>query len=84
MPLRYKSGDEIRPGDVVELHGKPGKIEFVIEGKQDDPAKNWYFAEFGRGIMISESPEFGSLFIAADEIHENGYDLDALRFISRS
>ncbi len=45
---------------------------------------NWYFTEFGGGIMISDTPEFGSLFIAADQIEHAEYDFDNLKFVSRA
>ena len=40
MPFFYSSGEDIRPGDRVLIHGEAGEIEFIA-----DPAKNpddWY------------------------------------------
>jgi len=34
MPFFYSSGEEIRPGDRVLIHGEAGEIEFIA-----DPAK---------------------------------------------
>jgi len=68
MPFFYSSGEDIRKGDRVLVHGEPGEIEFVA-----DPVLNpedWYVKALGGGIMILEPKVFGSLFIhdpTADE-----------------
>lgn len=47
MSFFYSSGEEIRPGDRVLIHGEVGEIEFIA-----DPAKNsddWYVRQHGGG-----------------------------------
>jgi hypothetical protein len=75
MPFFYSSGEEIRPGDHVLIHGETGEIEFIA-----DPAKNpddWYVKEYGGGIMVIELKVFGRIFIREPEID------DYLAFVSR-
>jgi len=78
IPLRYRSGDEIRKGDRVLLHGEPGEIEFVLDGKTNPAA--WLAQEHGRGIMIAEPKVFGYLFLTETDIG----DYEDLEFVSRS
>lgn len=79
MPLKYKSGEEIRKGDRVLFHGEPGEIEFVVESFVGDPAIDWYMSEFGPGVMVREpEPEhFGRAYIGDTPNQED------LVFISR-
>jgi hypothetical protein len=35
-PLLYQSGDDVRKGDRVLLHGEPAEIEFVLNGDNND------------------------------------------------
>jgi hypothetical protein len=75
MPFFYASGEEIRPGDHVLIHGETGEIEFIA-----DPAKNpddSYVKEYGRGIMVLELKVFGRIFISEPETD------DYLAFVSR-
>ena len=67
MPLNYESGDEIREGDKVTLHGESGEIEFVVDGLTGDPAHDWYVQQFGSGVMVLEPKGFGRLFISDTE-----------------
>jgi hypothetical protein len=51
MPFFYSSGEEIRPGDRVLIHGEAGEIEFIA-----DPAKNpddWYIKPHFRGFDLN-------------------------------
>jgi hypothetical protein len=53
MPFFYSSGEEIRKGDRVLLHGEPGEIELVA-----DPAESpddWLVKKQGGGVMVLES-----------------------------
>lgn len=58
MGYTYQSGEEIKPGDRVLLHGEPGEVEFVVD-PLSDPA-NWYVTEYGGGVMILEPKVFGA------------------------
>jgi hypothetical protein len=59
VPLFYQTGEDIRTGDHVLLHGEPGEIAFVLDG-ESNPA-DWPADEYGRAIMISEPKFFGNL-----------------------
>jgi hypothetical protein len=83
VAFAYISGEEIKAGDVVSLFEKPGKIEFVVEGPQNDPSQHWYFTQAGGGIMIFENEEFGRLFIPADQIDKDEYTFKHLKFVLR-
>ena len=75
MPFFYSSGEEIRKGDRVLLHGEPGEIELVA-----DPAEspdNWLVKEQGGGIMVLELKVFGRLFSSEPQTDEH------LTFVSR-
>jgi hypothetical protein len=70
MTFFYSSGEEIRKGDRVLLHGEPGEIELVA-----DPAESpddWFVKNQGGGVMV-----LGRLFIAEPETDEH------LTFVSR-
>lgn len=67
MPFRYKSGEEVRPGDRVILSGEPGKVEFVVDKTSGDPALDWYPDEFGGGVMVVEPKNYGSVFFDEPE-----------------
>jgi len=75
VPLVYQSGDEIRNGDHVLLHGEPGEVEFVLDG--DTNPEGW--PEHERGVMIVEPKFFGRLFLAETDIG----DYEDLVFVSR-
>jgi len=77
MPFFYRSGEQIRPGDRVRLHGETGEIEFVAD-PVDDP-NDWYVEKFGGGVMVVEPKVFGRLFIDAPVSH-----YDSLEFVSRN
>ena len=53
-PLRYDSGEAIRPDDRVRFAGRPGRVVFVHDStfaSLEVPEANW--AEHGRGFMIA-------------------------------
>jgi hypothetical protein len=76
MPLKYRSGEEIRQGDRVLFHGEPGEIEFVVDGLAEDPVVDWYVKEHGPGVMVREPKHFGSAYVGAND--------EDLVFVSRS
>lgn len=73
MRLTYQSGEAIMKGDRILYHGKPGEVEFIVEGT--DPTKAWYVEECGGGCMIT-AKGFGSVFTDGDD--------EALEFVSRA
>ena len=75
MPFFYSSGEEIRKGDRVLLHGEPGEIELIAD-PAESPA-DWFVKNQGGGIMVLELKVFGRLFIPEPESDEY------LTFVSR-
>jgi hypothetical protein len=76
MPLKYRSGEEVRKGDRVLFHGEPGEIEFVADSLVGDPAMDWYVKEHGPGVMVREPKHFGTAYVSASH--------DDLVFVSRN
>jgi len=78
--LKYRSGEEIRKGDRVLLHGNPAEIEVVAcDANDPDPAVAWFVKEFGGGVLVRDPKVFGRLFIDADDLAE----YEDLEFVSR-
>jgi len=75
--MLYPTGEEIKKGDRVLLHGEAGEIDLVQDGENNPEA--WPEAKDGRGIMISEPKIFGYLFLKEADIG----DYEDLEFISR-
>ena len=69
MILKYQSGEEIRKGDRVLLHGEPGEIE-VVATERGDQETDCYVEQYGGGVLIRERKVFGRLFIPADQLDE--------------
>lgn len=61
MSLFYKSGEEIKTGDCVLLHGEAGYIELLADPAVDPD--DWLVREKGGGVMIVEPKVFGRLFL---------------------
>jgi len=78
MPFIYQTGEEIRKGDRVLLHGEPGEIEFVADATIGDSARDWYVEEQGGGVMVIEPKCFGRAFLTETHTAEN------LVFVSRA
>ena len=76
VPFLYQSGEQIKAGDRVSLHGESGEIEFVAD-PADDP-DDWFGKKYGGGVMIVEPKVFGRLFIDAPVS-----DYQDLEFVSR-
>jgi len=78
MALRYKSGEEIKGGDQIMLHGHPGRVDFILTQHTGDPAMDWYIDEFGGGVMIKDD-DVGSVFLSVESIEQDA----GLEFVSR-
>ncbi|HXA66987.1 MAG TPA: hypothetical protein VNV82_17650 [Bryobacteraceae bacterium] len=77
MRFVYESGEQIKKGDRVLLHGNPGEIEEIA-----DPAKNpddWLVKQYGGGVMVIEPKVFGRLFLKLAD-----FPSQELTFVSRS
>ena len=61
MPFFYTSGEEIKTGDRVFLHGEAGYIEHIADPTVDPD--DWLVTEKGGGVMIVEPKHFGRLFV---------------------
>ena len=72
MPFKYQSGEQIRAGDRVLLHGEPGEVEFVADPADplSDP-HDWYIETMGGGVMIVEPKVFGRAFLHSTEDAED-------------
>lgn len=71
----YITGEEIRSGDQVLLHGEPGEVEFVIASKTGDPDMDWYLNEHPDGGIMIKAASFGSVFLSSID--------ERLKFVSR-
>ena len=61
--LLYQSGEPIRAGDQVLLHGLRAEVEFVVD--RDHERDDWDNTRLGSGVMLCEPSTFGRLFIPA-------------------
>ena len=77
MPFFYQTGELIKLGDRVRLHGEPAEIESVHDPVEDP--HDWFVKTYGGGVMIAEPKVFGRLFVEAPVT-----DYDDLEFVSRS
>ena len=77
MPFFYQSGEQVKRGDQVRLHGESAEIE-VVADPMNDP-NDWFVEKFGGGVMVVEPKVFGRLFIDAPVSQ-----YDDLEFVSRS
>lgn len=59
--LKYQSGEPICRGDRITYDGSPGVIEIVVE--EGDFENGWYLENYGPGVMVAESPEFGRVYV---------------------
>lgn len=76
VPFFYQSGEEIKAGDRVRLHGRVAEIESIHDPASDP--NDWYVETYGGGVMIAEPKEFGYLFIETPVTH-----YEDLEFVSR-
>ena len=51
MPF-FRSGEQVKAGDRVRLHGEPGEIESVHDPVKDPD--DWFIKMCGAGAMIAE------------------------------
>jgi hypothetical protein len=77
VPLSYQSGERIRPGDRVRIHGEAAEIESVHDPLEDP--EDWYVQQYGGGVMVLAPGVFGRLFIKIPV-----GDCEDLEFVSRS
>jgi hypothetical protein len=61
MPFFYTSGEEIKTGDSVLLHGEAGYVELVVDPIVDPD--DWLVKKEGGGVMIVAPKTFGRLFL---------------------
>jgi hypothetical protein len=76
VTLKYQSGEEIKKGDRVTIHGEPGEIELVASDP-GDPETDWYVQEYGGGVMVVGGIA-GRTFIDARQLSKCDY----LEFVS--
>jgi hypothetical protein len=76
-PLKYMTGEDIRPGDLILFHRAQGKVEFIATAN-GDPNLDWYVQEYGGGVMVWDTVA-GNTFIPADQLDR----ADDLEFVSR-
>jgi len=70
MPLRYRTGEQIKKGDRVMCAATLSEIELLAEpGLMDIAAEEYrYVQQFGGGVMVREAREpkmFGRVFLDA-------------------
>jgi len=63
----YKTGEDIRKGDRVLLHGEAGEVEYLAHPAISDPQTDWYVQEYGGGGMVLEPQYFGRAFLPEAE-----------------
>ena len=68
--LKYRSGEEIRKGDRVLLHGKPAEVELVAFDP-NEPEHAWHVQEFGGGITILDPVVSGR--VLKTRVERRGY-----------
>jgi hypothetical protein len=77
--LKYQSGEEVRSGDRVLFHGETAEVEFVADSRSG-VERQWFFQEFGGGVMIADPKISGRTFIPAGQLAE----FEDLEFVSRA
>jgi ribosomal 30S subunit maturation factor RimM len=56
--MHYETGQEIKVGDIVDMHGMAGRVVFNIEGgsyADDYPEGAWSFLQRGVGVVTEEA-----------------------------
>ena len=82
MPFKYQSGEKVKAGDRVLLHGEPGEVALVAD--PDDPLSDphdWWIesaGDGGGGVLIAEPKVFGHVFL-----QEKNSDWQALVLVAR-
>jgi hypothetical protein len=74
-PLRYRTGEMILQGDIVDYLGDRGEVEYVVSAISGDAAMDWHFQTNGPGVMVLEPKHFGRVYVRS---------LDDLVFVSRA
>ncbi len=68
MSFKYTSGEEILAGDQITYGEAPGVVEFVVDAATGDPVRDWFFTEFGGGVMITA---YGGVFLNTTDDEED-------------
>lgn len=64
----YRSGDDVRPGDLVRYQGEPGTVDFVVTEKVGDQSMDWYLEQFAGGGFMIAAETFGQIFVTSADI----------------
>ena len=75
MPFAYKTGEEVKKGDVVTYHGERGEVQFVVTGRSGNPAQDWHIDQFPGGGFMIYAATFGNVFVTESD--------EDLEFVSR-
>ena len=75
--LCYSTGEEIKSGDEVLVHGEHGIVDFVIGSETGDPSKDFILREHPQGGVMINASSFGAMFLSAGSVEER------LQFVSR-
>ena len=75
--MRYRSGQEIKKGNLVLFPGNSAEVEFVASA--DDRQYAWYVQEYGGDVMVFDPIVSGRTFVPAEQLP--GYE--GLEFVSR-
>ena len=71
--MTYRSGEDIRPGDMITYAGSTGNVEFVVSAATGNAAVDWYIKENPRGGVMIFTEQWGNFFLSDPEQEE---DLD--------
>lgn len=76
--FRYRSGEDIMAKDQIAYHGEHGEVQFVVNEKTGDAARDWYVEQNPDGGVMLRVAGFGDVFLTQIDVDED------LEFISRA